>query len=149
MYRDTEIYKHAVDELDRLVELERESNLNTPIEELEKETQIFDGMTPQEYVNTQILDVIAALNTSELSYGALHYIMEIAFTLMRFENVSPLTLKDDEFVEVATEEDGSKLYQNKRNFNVFKSDSKGIYHLDGPAALERACGSHIKSPIEE
>ena len=59
--------------------------------------------------------------------------------MVNFENLSPLTLADNEFEEVAKDGDNT-IYQNKRNFKVFKSTSKGLYHIEGQAALDDACG---------
>lgn len=140
MFKDTELYKHAVTELNILLELERKENANAPIEELDRECEIFNGMTPQEYMNNQILNVIASINSPELSSSTLQYLLNTVYTLCQFQNLTPLTLDDNEFEEVAEDATGEKLYQNKRNFNVFKTASKGVYHLDGPAALNEALG---------
>lgn len=146
MYRETELYKHAARELDLLVELERQGNMDRPIEELEKEVEIFKGCTPQEYINKQILDIVAAINSPELTGFALSYIMETLQALTRFQNLTPLSLNDDEFEEVFREGDDI-LYQNKRNFSVFKSTKNGVYHLDGQSALNAVCG--VEPEIEE
>lgn len=140
MFRDTELYKHAVKELDILLEIERKENMDTPIEELDKECELFNGMTPQEYMNNQILNVIASIDSPELTSSVLQYLLDTVYTLCKFQNLTPLTLNDDEFEEVAEDANGDKLYQNKRNFSVFKTASRGVYHLDGPAALNEALG---------
>lgn len=140
MFRDTELYKHAESELNRLLNIEYQNNLNTPIGELEDDFNTFNGMTPQEHMNNQILDIIAAINSPALSGYSLNYIIDAVCTLCQFGNLTPLELTDSEFDEVASYDEGEVLYQNKRNFKVFKSTSKGIYHIDGKAALDEACG---------
>lgn len=144
MSKNSEMYKFAKIELDLLLEQERKFNMSTPIGELEKETELFDGMTMQESMNNDILALIEALPTghSGMSFA---YMMDCFNQLVRFKNLTSLTLNDNEFVEVARDGD-EIIYQNVRNFSVFKTTKKGIYHLDGPDALLRACG---KCPEEE
>lgn len=146
MFKDTELYKHAVKELDLLFELERQENMDKPIGELENECNSFGGMTAQEFMNEQILNVLASIDSTQLTGFTMKYLLDTVYTLCRYWNLTPLTLADDEFEEVAEDENGCKLYQNKRNFSVFKSDSKGVYHIDGKDELDRACG---KCPEEE
>lgn len=140
MHTDTELYKFAQTELDLLLEEERKANLNVPIETLEQEYKLFGNMTPQEFMNQQILDVIASIDSKKHSGGSLNYMMNVITHLVRFHNLTPLTLADNEFVLVAEDEKSGKIYQNIRNFSVFKSDKQGVYHLDGPDELARCCG---------
>lgn len=140
MFKNTELYKHAVSELNLLLELERQENMNTSIGDLEQEVEIFGGMTAQEFLNDQILNIISSIDSTRLSGSTMQYILDTIYTLGRYENLTPLTLDDNEFEEVSDDGNGNKLYQNKRNFKVFKSDTRGIYHIDGQHELDRACG---------
>lgn len=146
MFKETELYKHAVQELDLLLEEERQRNMGRPIGELEQENEIFGGMTAQEFINEQVLNILVTVDSTKLSGSSIQYVLDMVYALSRYWNLTPLTLKDDEFEEVSDDGKGGKLYQNKRNFSVFKSDSKGIYHIDGSYELDKACG---KCPEEE
>lgn len=140
MYKETELYKHAKNELDMLVELEREDNLNTPIGILDAQWEERGGLTPQELINSIILDIISSIDSTKLDRVSLNYIADVLNRLLNFQNLSPLSLIPAEFEEVATTMDGEKIYQNRRNLDVFKTESKGVYHLDGPAELDAALG---------
>lgn len=140
MHTDTELYKFAKHELDLLLEEERKSNMNVPIGDLERECEIFGGMTPQEFMNDQILQVIASIDSTKHSGNSISYIMDIIARLTKFTNLTPLTLSNNEFVMVAEDKELGKIYQNTRNFSVFKNDKQGVYHLGGPGELARCCG---------
>lgn len=144
MSKNSEMYKFAEHELDLLLELERKDNLNTPIGELEHEFELFGGMTMQESINNDILTLIEAIPSGH-SGGSFSYLLHCFNELVKFHNLTPLTLEDNEFVEVARDGD-EIIYQNTRNFEVFKTTKKGVYHLNGKDALLRACG---KCPEEE
>lgn len=145
MYTDTEMYKHAVVELDKLLEKEREANLNRTIEELEKEVETFGGMTPQEHMNSCILNVIASINPEVCSVMSLDYLLNAVYDLAKFRNLTPLTLGDEEWVHLLDDEEKGPIYQNKRNFSVFKDNVNGVYHSDGQAFLDIACGKDPQS----
>lgn len=130
---------HVEQELNTLLQYEQERRKSCTIEELEKEAEIFEGCTPQEYINRIILKIIKPFYDSDLSESSIDYLLDVVCRLVKFQNLSPLTLADDEFVKVA-DDNGEDLYQNIRNCLVFKTKSKGIYHLDGQKYLDIACG---------
>lgn len=141
-----ELQQHVETELNLLLEEERKANLNKPIEELEREAEMFGGLTPQEYINEHIRTVMSSVyDLPDMSRASLDYLFRTAFLLASYINLSPLTLDDSEFELVATSEEDGKIYQNKRNFSVFKSDKKGVYHLDGKGALDAALGKFEES----
>lgn len=145
MFMNTEMYKHAQVELDKLLESERKGNLDKPIEELEIEVEMFGGMTPQEFMNECILNVIAAVNPEVCTAYTLDYFLNAVYDLVKFRNLTPLTLGDEEWDFILEDGDKGKVYQNKRNFSVFKDDKNGVYHSDGPAMLNIACGKYPDS----
>ena len=140
MYTDTEMYKHAQIELDKLLEVERKENLNCSIEELENEVKMFGGKTPQEYMNDAILNVIASIDPEVCSVSTVDYLLNTIYDLVKFRNLTPLTLEDSEWEFLVNDGDRGNIYQNKRNFAVFKDDKNGVYHSDGPEMLNIALG---------
>lgn len=145
MYTNTEMYQHAKLELDKLLELERKDNLKRSVEELENEVAMFDGKTPQEFMNDAILTVIASINPEINSYNSMDYLLNTVYDLVKFRNLTPLTLGDEEWVHVLDDPDKGSIYQNIRNFAVFKDDKNGVYHSDGPEMFNIACGKYPES----
>lgn len=145
MYMNTEMYQHAKLELDKLLELERKDNLKRSVEELENEVAMFDGKTPQEFMNDAILTVIASINPEINSYNSMDYLLNTVYDLVKFRNLTPLTLGDEEWVHVLDDPDKGSIYQNIRNFAVFKDDKNGVYHSDGQEMLNIACGKYPES----
>lgn len=145
MYTNTEMYQHAKLELDKLLELERKDNLKRSVEELENEVAMFDGKTPQEFMNDAILTVIASINPEINSYNSMDYLLNTVYDLVKFRNLTPLTLGDEEWVHILDDPDKGSIYQNIRNFAVFKDDKNGVYHSDGPEMLNIACGKYPES----
>lgn len=150
MYTDTEMYKHAKAELDILLEHERQDNLKRTVEELEREVETFGGKTAQEFMNDSILEVIASINSPRHSGSSMDYLLNCVYDLVKFRNLTPLTLDDSEWDLVAEDEERGKIYQNKRNFSVFKDDKNGVFHTDGPEMLNIALGKdpHTGEPLE-
>ena len=142
MYTNTEMYQHAKLELDKLLEIERKENLSRSVEELENEVAMFDGKTPQEFMNDAILEVIASINPDIHSFNSMDYLLNSVYDLVKFRNLTPLTLGDEEWVYILDDPDKGKVYQNTRNFAVFKDDKNGVYHSDGPEMLDIACGKY-------
>lgn len=142
MYTDTEMYKHAKHELDILLEYERKNNLNRSIEELDKEVEIFGGKTPQEFMNDSVLNVIVSIDSASHSGSSLDYLLNTVYDLAKFRNLTPLTLGDEEWELVSSDEERGDIYQNKRNFKVFKDDKNGVYHIEGEEMLNIACGKY-------
>ena len=97
MYKETELYKHAKNELDMLVELEREDNLNTPIGILDTQWEERGGLTSQELINNIILDIISSIDSTKLDRVSLNYIADVLNRLLNFQNLSPLSLIPAEF----------------------------------------------------
>ena len=150
MFKDNELYRHAERELNKLVELERTLNSNTSIEELEKEVEQFGGKTPQEFINDEILKVVASIDPQIHSLRSAPYVLEMAYKLVQLENILPLTLEDSEFIEVGRDAEDNITYQNTRNIKVFKDATRGVYHVDGQAALDFASGIYpVPEGVEE
>lgn len=66
--------------------------------------------------------------------------------LLRYKPISPLTGKEDEWVEV-----GEKLFQNKRCSTVFKTQNE-VYDIDGAIFVEpdglRFTSIHSRVPVQ-
>lgn len=140
MFIDTEMYNHAKYELDILLEKERENNKNRSIEDLENETSWFGGKTAQEFMNDIILNVIAAIDPGIVSVSSMDYLLSAVNDLAKYRNLTPLTLNDNEWVYISDDPNRGKIYQNKRNFEVFKDDVNGVFHSDGSDMLAIALG---------
>lgn len=140
MFTNTEMYDHAKYELDLLLEKERENNKNRSIEDLDNEVSWFNGKTAQEFMNDVILNIIASIDPSISSVLSLDYLLNTVYDLVKFRNLTPLTLNDNEWVHVSDDSDRGKIYQNKRNFDVFKDDKNGVFHSDGSDSLSIALG---------
>ena len=64
------------------------------------------------------------------------YAIQCLEKLLKYEPLSPLTGKDDEWVEIAEDMTiGGKLWQNKRCYRVFK-DGNGAYDSEGKVFWE-------------
>lgn len=84
----------------------------------------------QEVFNKGIMDVVKAF--SDCGHSGFTASMAIRYLerLLRYRPLLPLTLEDDEWVQVEGE-----IYQNKRASNVFKQPDKfdgKPYCIDGP-----------------
>lgn len=130
---------HVKRELDILLQYEQDQRKTRSVEELEKEVENFNGLTPQEYINQFIIKIIEPFYDLGIDESSIDYLFDVVYRLVKLQNLSPLTLADNEFVKVA-DDNGEDLYQNVRNCLVFKTESKGIYHLDGQEYLDLACG---------
>lgn len=131
----TSLEEFTKNELDRLLEIEKESKytISAPIPDE-------CTMTIQEWINSNIMKLMEPVfGLQDRSPASMKYLLQVVYSLSQFKHISPLTLKDDEFVEVSR--NGNEvLYQNKRNEKVFKKSVNNIYHVDGEEALNIACG---------
>lgn len=141
MFTDTELYRHAERELDLLIQDERDRNMNRPCSEIEEDFKKFGGMTPQEFINGEVLKIISVIDPKIHSTKSILHALDIVYRLVQLENLLPLTLDDAEFIKVLDDQNGDTLYQNTRNIKVFKTRAKGVYHVDGKGALDMATGN--------
>ena len=127
-------------ELEMLLALEK-TNITTDTKPQFEEAEEILKMSPQTYVNGLILDICKKLDGADFCDGSARlYIIDVIGKLLNSKNLTPLTLEDDEFNEVADNEEQGKIYQNRRNPYVFKTDKQGVYHLDGEEALKNERG---------
>lgn len=78
-----------------------------------------EGM--QRYMCNQVNDLLYLLSSQGDSGGSIGYKLNLFTKLARFEIISPLTFKDDEF---GNPYDNDELKQNKRDSRVFKRGDK-------------------------
>ena len=93
-----------------------------------------EDLKMQKAINNDILEIIETFAKQGHSGFSAEYAIPIITKLLRYEPLLPLTLKDDEFVEVA---DG--LYQNKRDSRIFKQKDRfdgKPYNVDTGEVLE-------------
>ena len=140
----TSLEEFTKNELDRLLEIEKESGKKITV-------SIANNMTAQEYINENIMKLMKPIfEMVDRSPATMQYLLQVVYLLSQFKPISPLTLSDDEFIEISR--DGNKVhYQNIRDPKVFKEADIGIYHIDGKKALDLACGvvDYDKSRYEQ
>ncbi len=81
-----------------------------------------------------VLDLIKLFASQGHSGGSAQCVIKLFDTLVKFNNLSPLTGEDSEWNDVS-DISGEYMLQNKRNSAVFKS-SKGTYYLDGKLIVQ-------------
>ena len=94
-----------------------------------------EGRKMQESINNNILEMVKIFSDYGHSGFSAEYTINILIKLLRQENLTPLTLKDDEFVEVA-----EGIFQNVRDYKIFKDKNKfdgKPYNVDTMEVLEK------------
>ena len=87
------------------------------IKAFDKEGDFYGGMTGKSVL--ELIEVFAKQGHSGMNAGI---VRQLFHKLADYKPLSPLTLEDDEWNQGL---DGSSLYQNKRNFSVFKDGKDG------------------------
>jgi hypothetical protein len=82
----------------------------------------------QEWVMENIRELLAVFSKQGHSGSSPPYVLNLFNKLARFEVITPLTGKDDEWNEV-----GEGVYQNNRDSRVFKDKDGEAYFIDGKA----------------
>ena len=95
---------HVKRELDILLQYEQDQSKTRSVEELEKEVENFNGLTPQEYINQFIIKIIEPFYDLDLDESSIDYLFDVVYRLVKLQNLSPLTLSDKEFINVADSE---------------------------------------------
>lgn len=86
----------------------------------------------QDMVKKNVEGILSVFAMGGHSGFSAAYTIGILEKLLRFQPLSPLTGADDEWTVVAEEEDGSPVFQNKRESSVFKEGIDGrAYTIDG------------------
>lgn len=91
----------------------------------------------QKVMNDDILEIIEVFAKQGHSGMSANYAIRIITKLLKYEPILPLTLKDDEFVEIA-----NGVFQNKRDFRIFKQKDRfdgKPYNVDTKEILESKC----------
>lgn len=89
----------------------------------------------QDLIEKNILEIIGVFSKQHHSGSSARYCIPIIEALLNYRNITPLTGDDDEWIEVASRKtDGVKLFQNKRNGNIFKQSDRfngQAYNIEG------------------
>lgn len=104
--------------------------LNLLLEKCEDEEEL----RMQKAMNDDILEIIEVFAKQGHSGMSANYAIRIIAKLLKYEPILPLTLKDDEFVEVS-----NGVFQNKRDSRIFKHKDKfggKPYNVDTKEVLE-------------
>lgn len=91
-----------------------------------------ESIKMQKIINDNILEIVKKFCEVGHSGFSAEYEIQLLIKALKQENLTALTLKDDEWNDMS-EMSGHEMYQNKRNFMVFKQpDMHGgkPYHLD-------------------
>lgn len=73
----------------------------------------------QELICNHVIDLLKVVSDQGHSGSSLPYLVGLFDKLVKFDPISPLTGKDDEWNEI-----GDNMYQNKRDGEVFKDGAK-------------------------
>jgi hypothetical protein len=125
-------------------------NMSNLISHAEKELSLIGYDGDDEYnhlAKNAIMELITTFSKQGHSGFSASYVIEMFTQLANYETLSPLTGKDDEWIDV---NDG--LYQNIRNSAVFKQDNMAYYvdayiwvESDGSCFTNRDSIGYIKS----
>jgi hypothetical protein len=99
-----------------------------------------DGSEMQKEMNKCVIDVLQVIAGQGHSGFSVSYMMNVINTLVDLKPLTPLTGKDDEWVEVAQD-----LFQNKRCPAVFKSSKRGAYYLYGKVFTDKTGASYTNT----
>lgn len=94
--------------------------------ELKRIGMIDSGDPYNEMATKAILDLIELFDSQGHSGFSASYVTNAFNRLARFKPISPLTGKDDEWLDI-----GDGVYQNKRYFAVFKDKDGVAYNSEG------------------
>lgn len=120
------------------------------IEHAKREFELM-GWPGEDTMQKAMCDGVLALlevfgNQGHSGFSA-NYAIGIFDKLVRFQTIGPLTGEDDEWNEVSEDENG-KLYQNRRDSEVFKDDNgprwiNGIIFRDADGSTYTSSDSHV------
>lgn len=105
------LFEHAKNELKSIGMLDSDDEMNTMMAQ-------------------NVLELITVFAEQGHSGFSAPYCINMFTKLANFHPLSPLTGADDEWSDVTSYNDGTTLYQNKRNGSVFR-DASGAYNIDG------------------
>lgn len=86
---------------------------------------------PNSWMYEQVMEALAVFSNHGNSGFSVPFEISLVQRLCKFEPISPLTLKDDEFNFTYKDNKGRDNYQNKRKSSIFKKVDK-----DGNAVIE-------------
>ena len=105
--------------------------LNLLLEQCEDE----ESLRLQKVINNDILEIIETFANQGHSGMTANYAIPIITKLLKYEPILPLTLEDDEFVEVS-----KGIFQNKRDNRIFKDKDRfdgKPYNVDTHEIVEK------------
>lgn len=95
-----------------------------------------DGDDLDGAMRKHLLQMVKLFSEEGHSGFSASYAIQCLEKLLKYEPLSPLTGKDDEWIEIAEDMTiGGKLWQNKRCYRVFKDES-GAYDSEGKVFWE-------------
>lgn len=91
----------------------------------------------------EVVEIFSKQGHSGFSAGEAINILD---KLLRFQNLSPLTGEDDEWMDMSEYCDGEPLWQNIRCYNVFKTPNE-CYDINGRVFVDKD-GYHYTNAIK-
>ena len=116
--KTSNLYQHAVKELQWLIDADEEEDDEDP------------NGGPNKWAYDNILELIEVFARQGHSGMSAPYVIDIFKELANYKIIGGLTGEDDEWNDVSEYGDGTMLYQNNRDSRVFK-DTSGAWFLDG------------------
>ena len=107
---------------------------------IDDEFQDGNGIGMQEYMCMNVLELLEKMSEQGHSGFSASILIHLFDKLSRFLPLTPLTGSDDEWMEI-TEEDGEKLFQNRRCPHIFKKGDRA-YDIDGKVFIEENGSSY-------
>lgn len=101
--------------------------INMLVEHVQRELKLagfLDENSDDYRIGKSVIEIIDFFSKKEYSYDLAIKIGDLFKKLIVYECISPLTGKDDEWIEIS-----NKFFQNKRIDNVFK-DKNNVYYCD-------------------
>lgn len=94
-----------------------------------------EAVKMQKLINNHLLEIVKIFANFGHSGFSAEYTIEMLTKLLKQQNLTPLTLEDDEFTEVS-----EGVFQNKRDYRIFKQldrfDGKP-YNVDTMKPIEK------------
>ena len=105
-------------------------------------------------LGSSVAELLAVFAKQGHSGSSASMVASLFYRLVRGEVLAPLTGAGDEWMDVS-ESSGRPMFQNKRCFSIFATDSKGsgAYNVQGRLFINKDCAAfstseHSSTPVE-
>lgn len=99
-------------------------------------------------IDDHVIQIVQIFADAGHSGTSASYTAHVINKLLRFENLMPLTSDPDEWYEHEGHgENGSSLWQNKRNSEAFSTDGGKSYRLNSESTIDPETGKRTPGPF--